>query len=814
MNKRGIFLLVLMILSTILVFAADSDNDGLDDSNETTGWTAEWYDCSNEKQRLDVNSSPTDSDSDDDSLNDFEERLWDLNPNNPDTDNDSLQEGNQIYSFVDPCPKHCNDYCEPKSSQYQKNIACTYITWKNTNVCISDYNNRYIFELINKIDNGDGTYTYVINVTNNNDCGLSYFSFRLPLGVNATSPTDSSIYNGISNNYNVENPTNNPFYSIKFETIGEGVKNGNSDIFNITVDKDLENEIIKFQAKGCLIVGNCTIDPMTEDYLFKIQRLSFVFNLADKLKSNFLFGLYTNWKYDDNDINFSDSWVNLTYDDSNWSSGDAYLGYNESLITTSLDYTANNHSKDNKTITYYFRKNFNITNKSSLEKIEFNIDYDDGYVAYLNGYHLVNSTGSSRDHYTYVPYHESSIGDLPSQWNSYNLNAADKSRLTNGENLIAVEIHQCTPNSSDIVLGAYLVNYENISSKGLLNNLTDMCSILNNTGTSEDKLKKELMALWLNVVSADICYKQNINHNLDSGCENIPADTIEELISYAENAIINNQTSEYSTIASYLQMINEGKCLDCVVREEKPPKPPKTDIKSGGLYCGDGQCTKAHNENCENCPEDCGECPAIEPEKEAAVSPIKIEKPEKFIRIPLYLFAALLSAAVIYVIAAILILKRKTILVVSNNGLFKSIITKHILEKKLKQEKRNYEYKVKSTGIFAHPNLKPSEKLRAFAENFNLDISKTKTKTLTQKMLKNAALVITLDSKQKDILSKTAPDISEDLKEKLINLDVKKTGKNTISSYKNIYKKLEEKIRNEDILKDIEELKKNEKSKR
>ncbi len=56
-----------------------------------------------------------------------------------------------------------------------------------------------------------------------------------------------------------------------------------------------------------------------------------------------------------------------------------------------------------------------------------------------------------------------------------------------------------------------------------------------------------------------------------------------------------------------------------------PPHPPKPKKPKGSrLYCGDGICSPAVNENCENCWEDCGMCPVApeimppEPEKEKA----------------------------------------------------------------------------------------------------------------------------------------------------------------------------------------------------
>jgi hypothetical protein len=95
----------------------------------------------------------------------------------------------------------------------------------------------YRVELINAIANNNGTTTLTWRITNNCNRGLSHVSFSLPTGVVATEPTHKSIYTAPSGlKYEVENPTNNPFYAIKFNTTGsEGIKNGGSDLFTYTI---------------------------------------------------------------------------------------------------------------------------------------------------------------------------------------------------------------------------------------------------------------------------------------------------------------------------------------------------------------------------------------------------------------------------------------------------------------------------------------------------------------------------------------------------------------------------------------------------
>lgn len=132
----------------------------------------------------------------------------------------------------------------------------------------SESTNHFTFNIIEKVDNCDGTFTYRFKVTNKWWQGLSYVVVGLPYGVVPIDPDDGSTYSGAYNNYDVENPTNNPFYSIKYETIGEGVKNWGFDIFEFTVDEDIGDYPVNMKAKAGSKQGAATINcdiPVSED---------------------------------------------------------------------------------------------------------------------------------------------------------------------------------------------------------------------------------------------------------------------------------------------------------------------------------------------------------------------------------------------------------------------------------------------------------------------------------------------------------------------------------------------------------------------
>ena len=72
----------------------------------------------------------------------------------------------------------------------------------------------------------------------------------------------------------------------------------------------------------------------------------------------------------------SPSWNLLYFYDSNWTQGMSGFGYGDDDDATLVP---------QNTISIYLRKTFEIIDIDAIDKIRLDIDYDDGFVAYLNG---------------------------------------------------------------------------------------------------------------------------------------------------------------------------------------------------------------------------------------------------------------------------------------------------------------------------------------------------------------------------------------------------------------------------------------------
>src|SRR5437867_2791395 len=88
------------------------------------------------------------------------------------------------------------------------------------------------------------------------------------------------------------------------------------------------------------------------------------------------------WKYLDNGSDQGTAWKETNFDDSGWKSGPARLGYGGDGEVTVVGFGPDGN---NKFITTYFRKAFDVTNPKTFDSLTLNLLRDDGAVVYLNG---------------------------------------------------------------------------------------------------------------------------------------------------------------------------------------------------------------------------------------------------------------------------------------------------------------------------------------------------------------------------------------------------------------------------------------------
>ena len=155
------------------------------------------------------------------------------------------------------------------------------------------------------------------------------------------------------------------------------------------------------------------------------------------------------WRYEDSGTDLGTAWRQPSFDDSSWAAGQAPLGYGEIYINTTVSFGPDPF---NKQPTTYFRKTFTIDHDPALvSALRLAVNFDDGYVAYLNGQEVARRS---------MPAGPVAYGTLalPHEGGVYEMVdlSAHAGLLVPGQNLLAVEVHQFHPASSDLVFDALL----------------------------------------------------------------------------------------------------------------------------------------------------------------------------------------------------------------------------------------------------------------------------------------------------------------------------------------------------------------------
>src|ERR1039458_3580229 len=163
------------------------------------------------------------------------------------------------------------------------------------------------------------------------------------------------------------------------------------------------------------------------------------------------------WRYDQSGSNDGTVWRGPAYNDSAWQQGAAFFGAYPAPIQTPLTLGGGR-------ITYYFRTHFNFPSGTVGFALVASNYLDDGAVFYLNG----TEVGRVRMANGVVGYQTpaASADGGPVQVLTFSSGS-----LVQGDNVLAVEVHQTTPTNSDILFGMSLtaIIKTNLAHKILVN---------------------------------------------------------------------------------------------------------------------------------------------------------------------------------------------------------------------------------------------------------------------------------------------------------------------------------------------------------
>ncbi|HOP97341.1 MAG TPA: lamin tail domain-containing protein [Verrucomicrobiota bacterium] len=158
-----------------------------------------------------------------------------------------------------------------------------------------------------------------------------------------------------------------------------------------------------------------------------------------------LFPAGAEWKYRDNGIEQPPDWKQPWFPDADWPSGPGRFGFNNGNtgFGTLLSYGPN---PGNRYRTYYFRKTFVVPTLVGMTGVRLEVQRDDGVAVYLNGNPVYrNNLPPGELSYSQLATNATDNG---ATWLSADLPVGV---LSNGINVIAAEVHQSSPSSSDLV---------------------------------------------------------------------------------------------------------------------------------------------------------------------------------------------------------------------------------------------------------------------------------------------------------------------------------------------------------------------------
>jgi hypothetical protein len=171
---------------------------------------------------------------------------------------------------------------------------------------------------------------------------------------------------------------------------------------------------------------------------------------------NVLLPTNATWSYYDQGSLDGKNWTSPTYSTTGWQSGKAPLGYGKDYIATTISYGSD---ANQKRPTAYFRTVVTLSQEPKATD-EFTLSYsiDDGAIIYVNGQEAArhNMSASNVSYSTYADHY---AYDNPDQ----GMLSLSATLFHKGENVIAVELHNCDNHSTDMVWAASLSTSANLA---------------------------------------------------------------------------------------------------------------------------------------------------------------------------------------------------------------------------------------------------------------------------------------------------------------------------------------------------------------
>jgi len=155
------------------------------------------------------------------------------------------------------------------------------------------------------------------------------------------------------------------------------------------------------------------------------------------------------WKYRIGESEPPGDWNEVVFDDSGWDTGPTGIGYGDDDDATVIDIR-------DIAVSLYTRKTFTVEDTSVILSGFLDIDYDDAFVAYLNGTEIARERIGIEG--TRPPFDQESDSHEALMYRGLPLEqfTIDLSGLIEGENVLAIQVHNAEPWSTDMTIIPFL----------------------------------------------------------------------------------------------------------------------------------------------------------------------------------------------------------------------------------------------------------------------------------------------------------------------------------------------------------------------
>lgn len=158
------------------------------------------------------------------------------------------------------------------------------------------------------------------------------------------------------------------------------------------------------------------------------------------------------WRYFSGNSEPPSAWAELTFNDDAWLKGPGGIGWGDGDDATVIS----------RVPSVYLRRKFSVAELDKIVSLILYVDFDDGFVAYLNGKEIARAnigTPGVRPSFNQYATNCDSEAQIPTGGTParFMLNTTHLGYLRQGENVLALQVHDCNATSSDLSSTTFLI---------------------------------------------------------------------------------------------------------------------------------------------------------------------------------------------------------------------------------------------------------------------------------------------------------------------------------------------------------------------